>query len=338
MAIAQQAPNNKEKIGVQSFALAIGLIILVVKFYAFFTTNSNAILTDALESIINIIAGGFGLYSLYLAAKPHDEDHPYGHGKIEFISASIEGSLIFAAGVAMIIKSTYNLFKPIEISSLDIGLVLIVISGIINFGLGHYAQKSGEKNSSLTLIASGEHLKSDAYTSIGLLIGLGFIYLTKIYWMDNVVSILMGFLIIYSGFKILKKSVAGIMDEADFALLEKVVIHLNESRRPNWIDIHNLRIIKFGEKIHIDCHTTIPWYFNANEVHDELKLVEENIKDIIPNNLETFIHADPCLPKSCKSCSITDCKVRQSPFEQKIEWTLENVMKNEKHFLDAGVD
>ena len=111
MSIAQQAPNNKEKIGVQTFALVIGFIVLAVKFYAFFTTNSNAILTDALESIINIVAGGFGLYSLYLAAKPHDEDHPYGHGKIEFISASIEGSLIFSAGLAMIVKSTYNLFK-----------------------------------------------------------------------------------------------------------------------------------------------------------------------------------------------------------------------------------
>jgi cation diffusion facilitator family transporter len=333
MSIAQQSPNNKEKIAVQTFALAIGLIILVVKFYAFFKTNSNAILTDALESIINIVAGGFGLYSLYLAAKPHDEDHPYGHGKIEFISASIEGSLIFTAGIAMIIKSTYNFFKPVEITSLDIGLILVVISGIINFGLGHYAKKSGEKNSSLTLIASGEHLKSDAYTSIGLLIGLGFIYMTKIYWMDNVVSILMGLLIIFSGFNILKKSVAGIMDEADFSLLDKVVIHLNENRRENWIDIHNLRIIKFGEKIHIDCHTTIPWYFNANEVHDELKLVEESIKDIIPNNLETFIHADPCLPKSCKSCYKSDCKVRQSVFEQKIVWSLENVMKNEKHYL-----
>lgn len=333
MAIAQQQPNNKEKIGVQTFALSIGLLVLIIKFYAFYKTNSNAILTDALESIINIVAGSFGLYSLYLAAKPNDEDHPYGHGKIEFISASIEGSLIFAAGTVMIVKSIYNLYKPIAISSLDIGLLLVVISGIINYGLGFYAQKSGEKNSSLTLIASGEHLKTDAYTSIGLLLGLGIIYLTKIYWFDNVVTILMGLFIIYSGVKILKKSVAGIMDEADFILLDKVVIHLNENRKENWIDIHNLRIIKFGDKIHIDCHTTIPWYFNANEVHHELKLVEENIKDIIPNNLETFIHADPCLSKSCKSCYKSNCAVRQSPFERRIEWTLENVMKNEKHCL-----
>jgi cation diffusion facilitator family transporter len=297
-------------------------------------TNSNAILTDALESIVNIVAGGFGLYSLFLATKPNDEDHPYGHGKIEFISASIEGSLIFVTGLSMIAKAVYNFFVPITVSSLDIGIVLIAISGVINYFMGWMAQRKGEKNSSMTLIASGEHLKSDAYSSVGLLLGLSLIFFTKILWLDNVVAILMGIVIIYSGYKILKRSLAGIMDEADFILLDKVVYHLNNKRRKNWVDIHNLRIIKFGEKIHIDCHTTIPWYFNALEVHDELKYVEESIRDIIPNHLESFIHADPCLPKSCKGCIKDDCEHRQSPFAQKIEWTLENVMKNEKHYVE----
>ena len=334
MSVAQQAPNNKEKILVQTVALAIGFLLLAVKFFAYFKTNSNAILTDALESIVNIIAGSFGLYSLYIAAKPHDEDHPYGHGKIEFISASIEGTLILAAGISMIIKSSYNFFVPKEIGNLDIGVILIVISGVVNYIVGMVAQKSGERNSSLTLIASGEHLKSDAYTSIGLIAGLGLIVLTKILWIDNIVAILMGLLIIYNGFKILKHSVAGIMDEADFVLLEKVAQQLNKKRRPEWIDIHNLRIIKFGEKIHIDCHTTIPWYYNAIEAHDELKLVEEDIKQLFPNNLETFIHADPCLPASCKICLLKDCPERKFPFDHKVEWTLENIMKNEKHFSE----
>ncbi len=330
----QISGRGKSKIALQTFTLVVGLLLLCMKFFAFFKTNSNAILTDAIESIINIVAGGFGLYSLYLASKPHDEDHPYGHGKIEFISASIEGSLILSAGISMIIKATYNFFVPIKIGSLDIGILLIAISGAVNYLMGWMAQKSGERNNSLTLVASGEHLKSDAYSSAGLLIGLGLILLTKILWLDNIVAILMGVVIIYSGYKILKHSVAGIMDEADFDLLGKVITHLNNNRRENWVDIHNFRIIKFGEKIHIDCHTTIPWYFNANEVHDELKQVEENIKQTIPNNLETFIHADPCLPQSCKSCYKSDCIYRSEIFVKKIDWTLENVMKNEKHFVD----
>lgn len=333
MSIALQTPNNKEKILVQTIALLVGLVLLVVKFFAYFKTNSNAILTDALESIVNIIAGSFGLYSLFLAAKPKDEDHPYGHGKIEYISASIEGTLIAATGISMIIKSSYNFFVPKQLEHLAIGLALIIATGIVNFILGHIAQKNGKKNSSLTLIASGEHLKVDAYTSVGLLIGLGIIYFTNQHWLDNVLAILIGIFIIYNGYKILKKSVAGIMDEADFALLGKVVKQLSANRRDNWMDIHNLRIIKFGEKIHIDCHATIPWYFNAVEVHEELKYIEKDVKLLIPNNLETFIHADPCLPKCCKSCLKQDCIARQFPFERKIEWTLENMMKDEKHSL-----
>jgi cation diffusion facilitator family transporter len=333
MSIAQQTPNSKQKIYVQVLTLLTGLLLLCVKFFAYFKTHSNAILTDALESIINVIAGGFSLYGLYLAAKPHDEDHPYGHGKIEFIAASIEGSLILSAGIAMIVKSCYNFFYPVKIASLDIGLILVVLSALVNFFMGLYATRSGEKNGSLILVASGAHLRTDAYTSVGLLAGLGLILLTGLYWLDNVIAILMGAAIIYSGFRILKRSVAGIMDEADFALLAKVVDHLNRNRRPNWQDIHNLRIIKFGDKIHIDCHATIPWYFNAIEVHDELKIIEEKIKEVIPNNLETFIHSDPCLPKCCEICYKSDCVYRVYPLVHTIEWTLDNVMRNEKHFL-----
>lgn len=333
MSIAKQVPKNKEKMLIQAFTLVVGFFLLAIKFFAFFKTNSNAILTDALESIINVVAGSFGMYSLYLASKPHDKDHPYGHGKIEFISASIEGSLIFSAGFIMIVKAVYNFFNPIPLGHLDIGLVLVVFAGIVNFIIGSIAVKNGKKNSSLTLIASGEHLKADAYSSIGLLIGIGLILLTGFLWLDNIVAILMGVLIIVSGYKILKKSVAGIMDEADFALLDMVVYHLNDKRGNNWVDIHNLRIIKFGEKIHIDCHATVPWYFNTVEVHTELKLIETNIKNVIPNNLETFIHADPCLPKCCKSCIKTDCAHRVYSFEKRIEWTLENVMRDEKHTL-----
>jgi cation diffusion facilitator family transporter len=326
--------NSTNKILIQTYTLIIGILLLTAKFVAYAITNSNGILTDALESIINVIAGGFGLYSLFIAAKPNDDDHPYGHGKIEFISASIEGSLIFGAGIIMIIKSIYNFFYPIEVVKLDLGILLILITGVVNFIMGWVAQKNGQDKSSITLIASGQHLKADAYTSLALLLGLLFMYVTEIYWMDNLIAIAMGIFIIISGYKILQHSVAGIMDQADFILLEKVVDHLNQRRSENWVDMHNLRIIKYGERIHIDCHTTIPWYFNAREVHEEMKLVEDAIKEAIPNNLESFIHADPCLPESCKSCIKMNCSVRQHDFIQKIDWTKDNVMRNQKHFLD----
>ena len=234
----------------------------------------------------------------------------------------------------MIIKSIYNFFYPIEVVKLDLGIILILITGIVNFIMGVVAQKNGQDKSSITLIASGQHLKADAYTSLALLLGLLVIYITDYYWLDNVIAIAMGIFIIISGYKILQHSVAGIMDKADFIMLNKVVEHLNSNRRENWVDLHNLRIIKYGERIHIDCHTTIPWYFNAREVHEELRLVEEAIREAIPNNLESFIHADPCLPASCKSCIKYDCTERQQDFVHKIEWSKDNVMRNQKHFLD----
>lgn len=323
--------NNKAII--QIYTLIIGILLLATKFIAYIISNSNAILTDALESIINILAGGFSLYSLFISSKPMDEDHPYGHGKIELISASIEGALIFSAGLAMVVKSVYNLFFPHEINYLDFGIVLIAFTGIINYILGWYSSKSGIEFSSATLIASGQHLKSDAYSSLAIIIGLIIIYFTHLYWLDNVLSIFAGLFIIFSGFKILQTSVEGIMDKADFILLNKVVDVLNKNRSKVWIDIHNLRIIKYGENIHVDCHATIPWYYNAVEVHGELKLIEKAVREAIPNNLESFIHADPCItPECCKICLHDTCKHRKADFEQSVEWSMQNLIKDQKHY------
>ena len=322
---------SKNKIIIQTYTLIIGILLLAAKFLAFAVSNSNAILTDALESIINVLAGGFGLYSLFIASKPMDEDHPYGHGRIELISASIEGALIFAAGLAMVIKSIYNIFYPTKIEHLDIGIILIALTGVVNYALGWYSKYNGKKFSSATLIASGEHLKSDAYSSFAIILGLAVVFFTEYYWLDVAIAIAVGIFIMYSGFKILQSSIEGIMDKADFILLQKVIDVLNKNRRESWVDIHNLRIIKYGENIHIDCHTTLPWYYNTIEAHEELRLVEDAIKEAIPNNLESFIHSDPCIPESCRICLLKDCKVRTTPFSEKIEWNLENVIKNQKH-------
>ena len=322
---------STNKLIIQTYTLIIGILLLLTKLMAYILSSSNAILTDALESVINILAGAFGLYSLFIASKPTDDDHPYGHGKIELISANIEGTLIFTAGLVMVLKSIYNLMFPLELKYLDFGIVLIAATGIVNYIMGWYSKKAGTKYASATLISSGVHLKTDAYSSFAIIAGLIVIYITGMSWLDNVLSIMAGLFIIYSGFKIIQSSADGIMDRADFILIDKTVNALNKNRKKEWIDIHNLRIVKYGENIHIDCHTTVPWYWNTQVMHDELKHVEEAIKEAIPTRLETFIHADPCMPKSCSICMIEDCGVRQKPFEKKVEWTITNITKNEKH-------
>ena len=305
--------------------------MLIAKFVAYYITSSNIVLSDALESIVNIVAGGFGLYSLFLAAKPKDEDHPYGHGKIEFISASIEGTLIVIAGVAIIVKSIFNFYHPVDLDRLDVGLLIIGFTGLVNYILGKLAEQKGLSAGSITLIASGQHLKTDAYSSLALLVGLGLVVLTKIWFLDNLLAIFMGGFIIFSGLSILRKSVAGIMDEADFELLSRVVQHLSKNRKDNWIDIHNLRIIKYGDSLHVDCHATLPWYYNIEEAHDEVEEIEQCINDVLKSDLESFIHTDACVEKSCQVCQLKDCKVRKKPFVKKVEWSTKNVMQNRKH-------
>lgn len=323
--------HKSEKINTQWLVLLLGLILMVTKFLAFYLTKSNAILSDALESIVNIVAGSFGLYSLYLSAKPRDLDHPYGHGRIEFISSSVEGILIVIAGGLIIHKAIQALIHPHPIEELGVGIFLIFISGILNYFMGVFAVKRGKKNYSLALEASGEHLKSDAYSTIGILVGLLLIMFTGYLWIDNIVAIMMGLLIIYNGLIILKKSTAGIMDEADFDLNQRVVEHINENRVPEWIDVHNFRVIKYGEVIHIDCHMTMPWYYTLQESHDKMKKFESCLENSLSNPVETFIHIDPCVETSCSICQIQDCSERKFPFTKKLTWTLENITKNQKH-------
>src|SRR5688572_17653911 len=262
--------NARKNIRVQQWVAIISVILLAVKIGAYFLTNSVAILTDALESIVNVLAGFVGLYSLYISAKPGDDDHPYGHGKVEFISAALEGSMIFVAGSLIIYQSIRNLISPETLHQLDIGIVLIAVAGAANYILGTVCVRTGKKNNSLALVASGKHLQSDTYSTLGILIGLGVLYFTDIYWLDSVVAIIFSLIIIYTGYKIIRTSIAGIMDETDTQLLQKMVTMLNEHRRENWIDLHNLRIIKYGSVLHLDCHLTVPWYLNVHEAHREI--------------------------------------------------------------------
>lgn len=330
--------NNsfKKNSRLQIIVLTAGLLLMGIKFLAWMITNSNAILTDALESIINVVAGGFGLFSLYLAAKPRDRNHPYGHGKIEFISAGFEGGLIFLAGFLIISKSIYNLFYPQELQQLDLGIVLVAVSGVANFFMGFLLERQGRHSSSLILQASGKHLKSDAYSSAGLLMGLGLLFLTGVVWLDNVIAILFGIIILYTGYRLLRTSVAGIMDEADYQLINQIVEGLRQERSSHWIDAHNFRVIKYGHTLHIDCHLTVPYYFEVEKAHREIKKFEKSVAASCDAPVELFIHLDPCEPpEACRICRKADCRVRQAPFERAIRWELDNLMKNKQHYSSS---
>lgn len=316
---------------IQKRIAALSVVLLVIKMIAWYLTGSVAILTDAFESIVNVVAGFIGVYSLYISAKPMDRDHPYGHGKAEFISAAIEGTMISIAGIIIIYEALDNLLHPHEVKKLDYGIVLTAGTALINYIAGYYCVKTGKKNNSLALISSGKHLQSDTWTTLGIVCGLVLMLVTKLTWVDSAVAILFSLFIIYTGYKILRSSVAGIMDEADTALLDKLVHMLNANRKENWVDLHNLRIIKYGSRLHLDCHLTVPWYLNVHQAHEEIDALSGLVKKEFGESVELFVHSDGCLDFSCRICTKTDCAVRKHAFEKKVEWTMENILSNNKH-------
>ena len=323
--------SSRSNYQMQLWALILGIALMAIKFIAWWFTNSNAVLSDALESIINVVAGAFALYSLVIAAQPRDHNHPYGHGKIEFVSAGFEGALIFLAGISIIGKAIYNLQFPQPIGALDIGVILTVVTGGFNYMMGIYLEKRGRKVESTIMVASGKHLQSDAWSSLGLIIGLGLVWATGWYVLDSVIAILFALLIIYTGYGLVRSAMAGIMDETDTALVAEIVEQLQAHRSPHWIDIHNLRVIKYGAHLHIDCHMTVPWYFTTREAHQEVEALERLANDNRENPVELFIHIDPCTPSSCPLCMKEDCAYRKHVFEKRVEWTMENVVVNERH-------
>jgi cation diffusion facilitator family transporter len=307
--------------------------LLVVKFTAYYLTHSVSILTDALESIVNVVAGFIGLYSLYVSAKPRDMDHPYGHGKAEFVSAAVEGTLVLSAGLLIIYNAAKNLIYPVQIHALDLGIYLVAGTAIVNWLLGAISLRQGKKTNSLALLASGKHLQTDTYSTAGIIIGLVLITLTGKLWIDGVVAIGFGIFIIYTGYKITRVSLAGIMDEADMILLEKMVTVLGNNKKENWIDLHNLRVIKYGNVLHVDCHLTVPWYLNVHQAHAEIDELAKQIRSNFGESLELFVHSDGCLYFQCHICNKTDCPVRQHEFKKRVEWTLDTALQNEKHSL-----
>lgn len=326
--------NNKDKIGFQKIIAVFGVILFIGKIIAWKLTNSDAVFSDAMESVVNVISAFMGLYSLYLAAKPKDEDHPYGHGKVEFVTSGIEGALIAIAGIMIIYEGINSLVVGKVLNKLDWGIWIIAATAVINYLLGYISIKKGKDENSLVLISSGKHLQSDTVTTLGVVISLVVVYFTKIYWLDSVVALIFGVYIIIVGYKIVRKSLSGIMDEQDPELLKQIVQVLESNRRTEWIDVHNMKIQQFGASLHIDAHITLPWYYSLREAHNEMEKVIILLAKNTKRTVEFNFHMDDCKPISCSVCQIKDCPVREKDFIKRVEWTPENVTSVDKHTVD----
>jgi len=326
--------ERKRNVRLQFWIAVVSSVLLVAKFIAYFITNSVAVLTDALESIVNVTAAFIGLYSLHVSAKPRDADHPYGHGKAEFISAAVEGTLVLSAGALIMYSAGKSFFVPRALHQVDTGIYLVGATALINWVIGFITFRQGLSTGSLALVASGRHLQTDSYSTFGIILGLVLITLTGYAWIDPVVAIGFGAFIIFAGYKIVRKSLAGIMDEADMFLLARMVEVLNSHRQDNWVDLHNLRVIKYGNVLHVDCHLTVPWYLNIHQAHAEIDVLAKQIRKDFGQSLELFVHSDGCRYFQCHICDKKACPVRQHPFKKEIVWTVDNILQNKQHGLE----
>jgi cation diffusion facilitator family transporter len=323
----------KQNLKVQYVVTVLSILVFLLKAVAYVMTHSLSVLSDTLESVVNIIAALVGSYSLFIAAKPKDKDHPYGHGKAEFVSAAFQGSLIIGVGCLIIYKAIDSFTHPVSLHNLGNAIWLLAFIAIINIVIAIKLIRIGKKNNSLAIVSTGKLFQIDFFTTASVAIGIALLLITGNDKIDSIIALALGIYVIYDGYKILRKSLAGIMDEADMVLLEEVIAEINLTRNEKWIDLHNLRVIKYGTLMHVDCHLTVPWYFNVNEAHAAVDEFTQLIKNKFGASVEFYIHTDGCMPFSCPICTIQHCDKRTAPFVKKLDWTLENVLLDTKHQL-----
>ena len=311
--------NNRLKIKTAKLSFFIGFLLLFIKFAAYFITNSAAIFSDAMESITHVFATGITLFSIILSSKPADDDHPYGHGNIEYFSAGFEGLLIIFAGIIIIYSSIERILLGTQPLHIGTGLVLIIVSSIIILALSLYVIHIGEKTDSLALIADGKHILTDAYTSLGIIIGLGIVMLTDIFIFDPIIAIVIASNIFYTGFKLIKQSFSGLMNEIDPNIRNQISKKLISIKKPYWIDVHELRYWNSANSTFIDFHLVLPYYFSIKQAHDSDDLIASELKSIIPQS-QVKIHLDYCNYEICKFCAYNDCSERKDDLSEEYKW------------------
>ncbi len=313
-------PKTDPRIVAARFAFGTAIVLLLVKFVAYLLTGSKAVLSDAIESIINVVTSGFAMYSVAVSARPADADHPYGHGKIEAFSAGLEGGLIVLAAIAIFLQAIPAFLAPSAPTMLGTGLLLLLGAGLVNLGVGLYLLRKGKKLNSEALLADGHHLLTDFYTSAGVIVGLFLVKLTGLAWLDPFTACLVALHILYPGVKLMRRSAATLMDEADPELLARIGAAMNRIRQPGWLNPHKLRVIRSGTYHHVDLHIALPHYWPLERVHETEKEITSALLAEIGVEGDIMIHFDPCEPDYCPVCSLESCDDRRHLFENYDSW------------------
>ncbi len=289
-------PNQRNIERVALHAILAGLVITLMKFGIFWMTNSVAILSDALESIINIVAAGIMLYSVWLSSRPADKGHPYGHGKAEFLAVGMEGWLILFAGLLIAIEAIRRLFTGTELTHLGLGLWMLLGVGIVSATLAGYVWWSGRKFQSEPLIADGKHLMTDVASTVGVLIGLLLVKWTGWGWLDPIVAILVAGLCLAVSWRLLWKSIQGLMDSSDPSDDNTIRTILNEEKTAGHIlGYHKVRLRHNGPFHWVDLHLQVDAQMNVADSHTLASRIEGRIEASL-GRANATAHVEPYTP------------------------------------------
>ncbi len=264
-------------------SIATALATILIKLIAYFFTHSIGLLSDAIESVVNLVAAVFAFLMIKLAEKPEDKNHPFGHSKAEYFSSLLEGGLIFAAAITIIITAIQRLFSPVPLEKISLGLLFSSVASLINLIVGLKLIQTGKKYHSITLEADGHHLLTDVYTSLGVILAVFFVGLTNILILDPLIAIFVALNILWTGFSLIKKSVLGLIDTAiDKNEIKKIEQILKKHQKKGFA-FHKIQTRQSGQKKFISFHLLFPNQWSIKKAHDLAEKIEQEIKTKISN-------------------------------------------------------
>ena len=322
-------PDTRVRLRAGAVSLAVSIALLAAKYQAYLLTGSTAILSDALESIVNVVAALFALGGLAFAGRPADRNHPYGHGKIEFVSAAFEGGLIAFAAVLIIAEVARSLVRGVELRSLETGLLIVLGAGLVNLALGVFLLRVGRRHQSLTLIADGQHVLSDFWTSVGILVGLGLVRLTGLAWLDPLVAAVVALNLLRTGYRLVRQAASGLLDEEDPELLQRLLTVLRRHVGQGVIRVHHLRAIRSGAYHHVDAHLVVPEFWPVERAHELAEDLAARVIGELGVEGELEFHTDPCHRAYCSMCDLDDCHIRREPILDRPVLTLEEAVSHD---------
>lgn len=290
-----------------TLSLGLGALILLLKFAAWGITGSAALLSDALESIINVAASAFAMWSLHVARTPPDDKHPYGHGKVEFFSAMVEGVLIAGAAAGILYAAFPRIIAPEPLERLDAGLAVSVAASAVNLGLALYLIRVGKSTRSIALEADGRHILTDVFTTGGVLAGLAVVIWTGWLWLDGAIACAVALNILYTAYDLIRRAVKGLMHETDEELIGEICAVLNENRDPSWVSVHKLRAWRSGRTTHVDLHLVLPRFLSFEEADAQVKRLEAIFQSKYHERADVLIKTEICDDAMCPECFSIDC-------------------------------